>query len=72
MSDLHEYSAEFAGGYRATLRVSMSGMTLEWSPRTPQFTPEQAKAFLVGYRKWRNECLSDFARTTGINIAVID
>lgn len=62
------YSAEFAGGFTATMTVGPGGMCVEWSPRVPRFDDKQRDA----YRNWRNECLADYSRLIGGSVVVVE
>ena len=62
------YSAEFAGGFTATLTIGPGGMLVEWAPHTPKLTG----ARLDSYRVWRNECLADYSRSIGGGVVVIE
>jgi len=67
------YSAEFASGVRADLTISTSGIRCEWTPDMPRGLRGQRRdRFLASYRAWRDECIADYARRTGIEIAVVD
>jgi hypothetical protein len=67
-----EYSAEFAGNYRVIMRISGTGVEIEWAPKIPQLSKEEAKLFLESYRAWRDESLRDFTNRTGIKIGVVE
>ena len=71
MSD-YTYSAEFASGARAKLTLSASGMNCEWSPGVPRLKGRKWRQFLATYQAWRNTCVEDFSRRSGIRVAVVD
>lgn len=62
------YSAEFAGGFTATMTVGHGGMDIEWSPRVPKLAGKR----LESYRVWRNECLADYSRLIGGSVVVVE
>jgi hypothetical protein len=65
------YSAEFRGGYRVTMTVSMKGVECRWTPEPPRNLPEREKmAAIAAYCQWRNECLTAFASANGLAIHV--
>ena len=68
----YTYTAEFASGSRAELTLSLGGMQCEWVPAVPRLSGQRRRRFLAAYRTWRNECVEDFARRTGMSVAVID
>jgi hypothetical protein len=67
-----KYSAEFACGSRAHLTLGQRGMSVEWTPDVPRLKGKKLRRFIATYQQWRNECVADFARRSGITIAVID
>ena len=69
---IHEYHAEFAGGYRATLKISTNVADVSWSPDLPKFKGQRRRKFLAAYRTWRDTSLADFASRAGIRIALVE
>jgi len=67
-----KYQAEFASGVRADLTLSMGGMNVEWTPDIPKLTGEEWRRFVASYQDWRNSCVADFAKRSGMTIAVVD
>jgi hypothetical protein len=65
------FSAEFRGGYVATLTVAGAGFTCDWSPMIPKLKGTPAGEFLSAYRAWRDECLDTFARTHGYEVRTV-
>jgi hypothetical protein len=69
----HTYSAEFASGFRAELTVSPTLFRVAWSPTLPTgMHGPRLRRFLATYRAWRDECIADFSKRTGITAAVLD
>lgn len=69
----HTYSAEFASGACCTLTLSGTSFRAEWTPAFPRrLRGAKRDRFLETYRAWRNECVADFARRTGMKVTVID
>ncbi|MGH2448842.1 MAG: hypothetical protein ACRDFS_09620 [Chloroflexota bacterium] len=68
------YTAEFASGCRATLVIDPgTAMNVEWTPGPPvHLRGQKRRHFLAAYRAWRNDCLADYARRTGLRIAVVE
>jgi len=67
------YSAEFASGFRAVLTLSPAFIQCEWSPGQPGvLRGQRRRRFLAAYRAWRNSCVDDFTKQTGITILVVD
>lgn len=62
------YSAEFAGGFTATMTVGPGGVKVEWSPRAPRLVGKR----LESYRVWRNDCLADYSRLIGGSVLVVE
>jgi hypothetical protein len=68
-TDTLTFNAEFRSGVRATLTVSMRGMDCDWHPDFPKSLPvPDREAFIETYRAWRDECLTEFARTHSLTI----
>lgn len=66
------FTKQFPYGFRATLNVSMDGMSCEWSPERPQRLPERQRAALLkSYRTWRDECLAQFAQVHHLTMRTV-
>lgn len=69
----HSYSCEFASGARAKLTLNLTAARIDWTPDVPRSLKGQARRrFLAAYRTWRDECIADFARRSGISITVLE
>jgi hypothetical protein len=68
----YRYSAEFANGARAAMTLSVAGMDVEWTPRVPKLKGKKWRQFVLAYQTWRNDCIEDFARRSGLRVAVVD
>lgn len=66
------YHCEFASGHRATLTLSRTAIQIDWTPDVPRLKGSAGQSFINSYRIWRNECIEDFSRRTGITVAVVD
>jgi hypothetical protein len=67
------YSAEFANGNRATLTLSSTGANISWTPDLPRHLKGEARQrFLSAYRTWRNDCIADWSKRTGLETRVLE
>ena len=67
------YSAEFANGHRATLTLDLAGANISWIPGLPRHLKGEARQqFLSAYRTWRDDCIADWSKRTGLEIRVLE
>jgi hypothetical protein len=67
------YTAEFANGHRATLLLASTGANISWTPDLPRHLQGEARErFLSAYRIWRDDCLADWSKRTGLEIGVLE
>jgi hypothetical protein len=73
VSNAISYSAEFANGHRATLTLDSTGANISWTPGLPRHLKSEARQrFLSAYRTWRNDCLADWSKRTGLEVIVLE
>jgi hypothetical protein len=67
------YHCEFVAGVRAKLTVTAASVGIEWDPRPPHTLRGQARRrFLASYRAWRDASIADFAKKSGVEVAVLE
>jgi hypothetical protein len=51
-----------AGAWTCTFTIGLTGTEMEWTPECPQ----ESAPIWYEYHSWRDQCLADFARHTGV------
>lgn len=69
---VHEYSAEFASGYRVRMTISGDHAECEWVPDVPNLHGQRRRKFLASYRTWRDSSLRDYAKRTRRRVLVVE